>query len=208
MAKLLPLLPLQLVVFPRTELLLHIFEDRYKEMVGEAIAKQSEFGVVFSKEEGIMKAGCTVMVDKVLTEYPDGRMDIVTRGSRRFEIVHLNQEKEYLQGEVEFFDDEEPGPAPLNLQEEALLHYRGLIELGELQGYADPVLTDPQLSFQLAQSVQDLDFQNVILRNRSEADRLKQLTNFLTQYIPRVKQTNKMKQLAPLNGFGHKPTNI
>jgi hypothetical protein len=97
---------------------------------------------------------------------------------------------------------------PEQLQQEALLGYRGLLELGEMRGYADPVLNDPQLSFQLAQAVQDLDFQSVILRNRSEADRLKQFSAFVSQYVPRIKQATKMKKLAPLNGFGHKPTGI
>jgi ATP-dependent Lon protease len=208
MAKLLPLFPLQLVVFPRTQLPLHIFEDRYKEMVGEAIANQTEFGIVLAKEDGIVNAGCTVVVEQVVTRYEDGRMDVMTRGSRRFEIVLLNEEKTYLRGEVEFFDDDEPGPAPEPLQQEALLRYRGLLELGEMRGYSDPVLTDPQLSFQLAQAVQDLDFQSVILRNRSEPDRLKQFSQFLAHYVPRMKQATKMKKLAPLNGFGHKPTGI
>jgi hypothetical protein len=56
--------------------------------------------------------------------------------------------------------------------------------------------------------VQDLDFQSVILRNRSEPDRLKQFSQFLAHYVPRMKQATKMKKLAPLNGFGHKPTGI
>jgi Lon protease-like protein len=208
MAKLLPLFPLQLVVFPRTQLPLHIFEERYKEMVGEAISNQSEFGIVLAKEDGIVNAGCTVLVDRVVTRYDDGRMDILTRGARRFEIVLLNEEKPYLRGEVEFFDDDEPGPAPPELQQEALLRYRSLLELGEMRGYSDPVLSDPQLSFQLAQAVQDLDFQSVILRNRSEPDRLKQFSAFLASYVPRMKQTTRMKKLAPLNGFGHKPAGI
>jgi Lon protease-like protein len=208
MAKLLPLFPLQLVVFPRTQLPLHIFEERYKEMVGEAISNQSEFGIVLAKEDGIVNAGCTVLVDRVVTRYDDGRMDILTRGARRFEIVLLNEEKPYLRGEVVFFDDDEPGPAPEELQHEALLRYRSLLELGEMRGYSDPVLTDPQLSFQLAQAIQDLDFQSVILRNRSEPDRLKQFSAFLASYVPRMKQTTKMKKLAPLNGFGHKPAGI
>src|ERR1035437_735986 len=110
--RLIPLFPLQLVVFPRTHIPLHIFEDRYKEMVGEAIRDGSEFGIVLSKEDRILNAGCTVMVEKVLEMYPDGRMDILTRGQRRFEIVSLNEEKEYLQGEVEFFDDDDLAPAP------------------------------------------------------------------------------------------------
>src|SRR5689334_17159001 len=97
--RLLPLFPLQVVVFPRTQLPLHIFEERYKEMVGEAIRNKSEFGVVPAKEDGILNAGCTVLVDTVLKTHPDGRMDIVTRGIRRFEIMMLNQEKSYLRGE-------------------------------------------------------------------------------------------------------------
>jgi len=208
MSRLLPLFPLQLVVFPRTHLPLHIFEDRYKEMVAEAIAEKSEFGVVLAKDDGIVNAGCTVVVEKVLTTYPDGGMDIVTRGARRFEILSLNQDKEYLRGEVEFFNDDDTEEVPLEVRAEALKSFRALLEVSEPGSYAEPVFSDPQLSFQLAQAVNDLDFQSVILRNRSEADRLKQIAHFLHQYVPRLKQTTRMKQLAPLNGFGHKPAGL
>src|SRR5450432_884674 len=98
-SRLLPLFPLHVVVFPRTHLPLHIFEDRYKEMVGDAVRDNSEFGIVLAKEDGILNAGCTVMVEKVLEMYPDGRMDVLTRGQHRFEIVSLNQENDYLQAE-------------------------------------------------------------------------------------------------------------
>src|ERR1051326_2697782 len=119
-SQLLPLFPLQLFVFPRTQMPLHIFEERYKEMVGEAIRDKSEFGIVLAKEDGIVNAGCTVVVEKVLKQYPDGRMDILTSGRRRFEIVMLNEEKEYLRGEVEFFDDDEAAPPPVEMQHKAL----------------------------------------------------------------------------------------
>src|SRR5271157_1901776 len=104
---LIPLFPLRVVVFPRTPLPLHIFEERYKEMVSGAIRDQSEFGIVPAHENGIGSTGCTVKVEKLLQMYPDGRMDILTRGQRRFEIVTLNEEKEYLQAEVNYFDDED-----------------------------------------------------------------------------------------------------
>ena len=109
--QLLPLFPLRVVVFPRTPLPLHIFEERYKELIGEAIQGATEFGIVLAKDDGIVNAGCTVIVEKVVKNYADGRMDILTRGVRRFEIVGLNEDKSYLRGEVEFFDDDEPGPA-------------------------------------------------------------------------------------------------
>src|SRR5690349_20297710 len=95
---LLPLFPLHVVVFPRTPLPLHIFEERYKEMVGQAIRENTEFGVVLAKDDGIVNSGCTVIVEKVTKQYPDGRMDILTRGIRRFEILGLNEEKIYLRG--------------------------------------------------------------------------------------------------------------
>src|SRR5688500_1343466 len=105
-ASLLALFPLPVVVFPRTQLPLHIFEERYKEMVGEAIEAHSEFGIVLAKDDGILNVGCTVVVERMLKHYPDGRMDIVTIGVRRFELVLLNQDKSYLRGEVQYFDDD------------------------------------------------------------------------------------------------------
>ena len=205
---LLPLFPLQVVVFPRTPLPLHIFEDRYKDMVGEAIRAHSEFGVVLSKDDGIVNAGCTVRVEEVTKRYDDGRMDVLTRGCRRFEVVGLNEEKAYLQGEVEFFDDDEPGPAALELQEKALVQYRDLLAAGEFQQAADPVVTDPQLSFQLAQAIEDLDFLHLLLRNRSESDRLKRLASYLANQVPKLRHTAKVKKLAPLNGHSSMPPGI
>jgi Lon protease-like protein len=200
-ANLLPLFPLQVVVFPRTQLPLHIFEERYKEMVGDAIRHNSEFGIVLVKEEGILNAGCTVMVDKVLKSHPDGRMDILTRGIRRFEIVMLNQEKPYLRGEVAYFDDDEPDPAPTDVRTEALRLYQSWMEFEEKSPH-EAVLSDAQLSFQLAQGIQDLDFLHFLLRTRSETVRLKKVAEFLAEYVPRQRMTASMKKLAPLNGHG------
>jgi Lon protease-like protein len=208
MSALLPLFPLNLVVFPRVQVPLHIFEERYKEMVGDAISRHTEFGIVLAKDNGIVSAGCTVGVEKVLKQYPDGRMDILTRGARRFEILAIDQEKSYLRGEVEFFNDDDDEPVPRELKDDALKGYKLLAELGESRGYGDPVLDDPQLSFQLAQGIQDMDFQSLLLRDRSESSRLRQITEFLKGYVPRMKATSKMRELAPKNGFGHHPAGI
>jgi len=206
--RLLPLFPLHVVVFPRTQMPLHIFEDRYKLMVGDAIREKSEFGIVLAKEEGIVNAGCTVVVEKVLKQYDDGRMDVMTRGQRRFEIVVLNEEMDYLRGEVEYFDDDDSAPAAPEITHKALDQYKNLLEIGEVRPYSLPNLTDPQLSFQLAQTIQDVDFLNMLLRNRSEANRLKELNEFFSEYIPRQRQIMRVKELAPRNGFGGKPAGM
>jgi Lon protease-like protein len=207
-SRLIPLFPLRVVVFPRTPLPLHIFEDRYKEMVGDAIRDNSEFGIVLVKDNGIVSSGCTVMVEKVIETYPDGRMDILTRGKRRFEIVTLNEEKEYLQGEVNFFDDDDFAPAPAELRDQALSNYQALSSLAVPREHSEPDLEDRQLSFQLAQELPDLDFLNALLRQRSEIGRLKQLNHYLTEYVPRQRTIKRMTELAPTNGFGGKPAGM
>jgi Lon protease-like protein len=203
-SRLIPLFPLRVVVFPRTALPLHIFEDRYKEMTGDAMRDQSDIGVVLAKEEGIVNAGCTVRIEKLLHTYPDGRMDILTRGQDRFQILDINQEKSYLQATVEFFDDDDIVATPGDLRDRALANYnalRGLTDIGER---VTVDLDDPQLSFQLAQILPDLDFLHSLQRDRSETGRLKLLNQYLEQYIPRQRTIERVKAVAPTNGFGGK----
>ena len=205
---LIPLFPLAVVVFPRTTLPLHIFEERYKEMVGNAIRDSSEFGIVLAQEEGIVNAGCTVVVEKLKQMYPDGRMDILTRGQRRFEIQSLNEEKTYLQAEVTFFDDEDFSETPADLRDRAVSQYQTLSELGVLREAEAPNLQDPQLSFQLAHAMPDLNFLSMLLRQRSETGRLTELNTYLSQYIPRQKTIERVKALAPTNGHAGKPAGM
>jgi len=173
-------------------------------MVGEAVRDGSDFGIVPAKENGVLNAGCTVVVEKVMTTYPDGRSDVMTVGQRRFEILFLNEEKSYLRGQVEFFDDDADEAVPGLFREKALELYRELTSTGEARATLEPVLDDKQLSFQLAQAVSDLDFQNRLLHTRSEKERLELLIEYIEQHIPRLKHVARMRQLAPQNGFGHK----
>ena len=203
-----PLFPLQVVVFPGMPLPLHIFEDRYKEMTGNAIRDNSEFGIVLANANGIVNAGCTVRVEKVLQMYADGRMDILTRGRRRFEIVTLNEEQAWLAAEVSYFDDDDLAAPPDELRLTALEHYKTLRAFASAAGQGEPDLAGPQLSFQLAQCLPDLEFQNTLLQLRSEAGRLKELNQYLAAYIPRQRVVERMRGLAPTNGSGAKPAGL
>ena len=69
---LLPLFPLEVVLLPGTPLPLHIFEPRYKEMIGECLATSAPFGVIRALENGIAEVGCTAEIITVTKEYPDG----------------------------------------------------------------------------------------------------------------------------------------
>jgi Lon protease-like protein len=195
-------------VFPRMTLPLHIFEERYKEMVGNAIRDNTEFGIVLAKANGIVNAGCTVTVEKVLQMYADGRMDILTRGRRRFEIVALSEEHAWLEAEVTYFDDDDFAAPPEELRLEAVEHYKVLRAFAGAAGRGEPDLADRQLSFQVAQCLPDLDFLNALLQLRSEAGRLKELNQYLAAYIPRQRAVERMQKLAPTNGCGAKPSGL
>src|SRR5882724_7529019 len=104
--ELLPLFPLDLVLLPHTNLPLHIFEPRYKEMIGDCLRNGWEFGMLAVEGQSVNSIGCTASISDVLEKFPDGRMNIMVQGRRRFEISMLNDEKSYLRGKPEFFDDD------------------------------------------------------------------------------------------------------
>src|SRR3954466_359018 len=103
---LLPLFPLNVVLFPQTDLPLHIFEERYKQMIAECLQHRREFGVLLAENGEVERTGCAATVASVVKRYDDGRMDIIARGTRRFEVLLFNQALPYMRGEPEFFDDE------------------------------------------------------------------------------------------------------
>jgi Lon protease-like protein len=192
---LLPLFPLHVVLLPGAELPLHIFEDRYREMIAEVIRDRLEFGVVLASEKGIANTGCTALIDKMLREYPDGRMDILARGRRRFEIMMINEERSFLRGAVEFFDDEEDSPTAPEIRQRAIDGFNEISnEIIDLD--------EPQLSFRLAQPVSDLGFRQALLASRSEADRIRQLADFFPVHNLRQRRIQHVKEVAPRNGHG------
>ncbi len=203
---LLPLFPLPLVLFPRTPLPLHIFEERYKELIGDVLQSKSEFGIVLAGEKGIVNTGCSATIEKVLERYPDGRMDLVAIGRRRFEIEALDDEKPYLRGSVEFFDDEEFEPVPAEVKRRVMEGYEAL-RVVEDETF-EPELADPQLSFQLAQIVPDLNFRQALLSARSESNRMKQLAEFFPAYTSRQRQVQHIRSVAPKNGHGKWPPSV
>ena len=198
----LPLFPLGVVLFPRTDLPLHIFEERYKTMIGEAIDAGSEFGVVWARDKGLMNTGCTALVRDVVKRYDDGQMDIVAVGRRRFELIELDNELEYTRGAVLYFDDEDPlEEVRRDTIERAIRGYYACRTVASGQALPEPDLNDPKLSFQLAQAIQEPEFRQILLMLRSEADRLKRLAEFFPVYLNKERRADFIRQIAPRNGY-------
>ncbi|HET9741688.1 MAG TPA: LON peptidase substrate-binding domain-containing protein [Terriglobales bacterium] len=201
MSKLIPLFPLDLVLFPGMILPLHIFEPRYKEMIGEALANSSTFGIVRAVEDGIAQIGCSAEVVTVVKRYEDGKLDIVTRGLDRFRVLEVNRDRSFLQAEVEFLPDETEA-AP-ELRKKAIDLHRSLILLLST-GAAIPVNLDApaeQLSFWLiAQLPVDLGFKQAILVTPTESQRLSTLVEYYEAVIPTIGRTMQAKKKSGGNG--------
>lgn len=196
--ELLPLFPLSLVLLPAMALPLHIFEERYKEMMSDIVPAGVEFGVVLAKEGGIVNIGCTARVERILRSYPDGRLDLIAVGQRRFQIESLDENKSYLRAEVEFFNDDDATEVPPELHEKAVAAYRLLAEnpADEEESGLDLV----RVSFQLAQLITDLDKRQTVLALRSEVKRLEYLIRVIPEYLVQRERATRARKLAPLNG--------
>jgi Lon protease-like protein len=203
---LLPIFPLSLVLLPGLPLPLHIFEERYKEMMADVIPGEREFGIVLAKDEGIVNIGCTATVQKVLQRYPDGRLDLIAIGLRRFEIETLDEEKSYLRARVDFFDDEQEQSPSRELLLKARAAYQKLLTLERPSVVVEPNFDGPRLSFQLAQFILDADKRQTLLTLRSEIERLEYVIRIVPGYIFQREQIALAQRVAPLNGHAKHAT--
>jgi Lon protease-like protein len=197
-SRLLPLFPLDVVLFPGAALPLHIFEPRYKEMIGELLESKEKFGVVRATPQGIAEVGCTAEIVAVTKRHDDGRMDIVTEGRDRFEVMDVNTERSFFRGEVLYFVDE-PEPA-VKQQNERLIevHSEALTLLG---ANAETPTDEKELSFAIAGTMPfDLDFKQKLLGMRSEPKRVEALLEYYETLMPSLRRAVKARRKSGGNG--------
>lgn len=200
---LLPLFPLDLVLFPGAPLPLHIFEPRYREMITECLDQKMSFGVVRAKEEGVAEIGCTAEIITVTRKYPDGRMDIVTEGRERFEVMQVNQERSFLQAEVLYLQDA-PDQASAEEIAQAVKLQGEIFELAGSSSANSSEIAGSQLSFSLVGPMPlDLDFKQTLLGLKSEAERLQAVISYFEAILPNLRRTMRIRQKAGGNGHVH-----
>ena len=201
-ANIIPLFPLDLVLFPCAALPLHIFEPRYQEMVAECLSQKQVFGIARSRKEpaSLAAIGCTAQIATVLKLYDDGRMDILTQGRRRFEILETNTERSFMQADVMFLEDAGEPASRAELSEIIRLN-RELLKLTETD---DPGFTEdlPELSFALTSSLPaDLDFKQTILEMNSEKQRIEHLLAYYRFLVPKVRFMRRASKTVHKNGY-------
>lgn len=141
-----PLFPLSIAVLPGEPVPLHIFEDKYKEMVAYCLEspRSRPFGISYILSEGnrgsLCRVGCALIVEDVLKRYDDGRLDIVARALSRYELHQMVHRKSYFEAQISFFEDDKEAPKPTTTDVERIVTL--LCRLSELRS-GRPHLVDP-----------------------------------------------------------------
>ncbi|MEK6709881.1 MAG: LON peptidase substrate-binding domain-containing protein [Nitrospinota bacterium] len=195
-----PLFPLQVVLLPGEILPLHIFEERYKLMIGECLEGDRPFGVVLVEAGGIRKTGCTARITRLVEKFPDGRMNILTLGEERFEILRLFENRPYLTGETQPVEDRAAGPPPPELARRV---WEGLEpkEREALPPEAES-LTDPaRLSFLAAIILRPpLPLKQALIESLSPQERLEMLAGYLGRREEKERISAQRRRDAGRNG--------
>ncbi len=196
-----PLFPLNLIVFPNEELNLHIFEPRYKELVGDCLQKKATFGIPIFLENRIQEYGVEVEIIELVNRYPDGRMDIRTRGKNIFLIKSFSNPmrgKLYAGGDVKFLEIEDNSDT---LQR--LLLVEAVSQLYEILNVKSSIKSDvPLLSYKLAHKIglslrQEYDLLTIL----AESDRIEYMMEHLKKSIPIVREMERTKDVIKMNGY-------
>jgi Lon protease-like protein len=193
-----PLFPLGLVLLPGEKLPLHIFEERYKQMIGECLDEQREFGIIWLADDALKDVGCGARITRVLERFDDGRMNILVEGTTPFRLERRIGDLAYPAGDIELLDDD-PGTDEAAL-ERARKSYADLVEqvtdarpepetLAGLDAYGMAATLDIAASAKQA-----------LLELRSEPARLEQLEALFAEALKRIKTAAHVAEQASGNG--------
>jgi len=193
------LFPLPLVLLPSEHVPLHIFEERYKDLIRECLEDDSEFGLVYADEVGIREVGTRAAVLEVLTRFEDGRMNIVIEGRERFRLLDLTSGRSFQTGDVTPLDDADDPAEPETVSRAEELFGR-LRELTASEVDV-PGADTPQLSYVLAGRVElTADVKLQLLAETSERVRLERVCELLEEAVVTVERQRRAAERAATNG--------
>jgi Lon protease-like protein len=197
-----PLFPLGIVALPSELIPLHIFEDRYKAMIGHCIEDESEFGIVWLADDGLRPVGCACEIAEVLERMEDGRINLIARGTRPFRLESRQDTLPYPAGTVEFLADREEEP-DAKAAEAARGAYAKLVEEATDRA-PDLAEIEAMSAYEMAATVEfGLDAKQGLLDLRSEAARMRLLTRLFRAAVRRLDFVERAQARARSNGKVH-----
>jgi Lon protease-like protein len=196
-----PLFPLGLVMLPGEVVPLHIFEPRYRLMIDECLDQDTSFGIVWSGDEGVADVGCGAEVTQLLERLEDGRMNILTQGTRPFHLARRIEDMPYPAGDVEWLED---GPdADPEVAEEARGAYADLVER-VTETRPEPAELDGMGAYDMAATIAfDAPEKQELLEIRDEGERMRRLAALCSGALKRMTKSREAAARASSNGKVH-----
>jgi len=194
------LFPLDLVLIPGEQRPLHIFEPRYRELIGECLESDGEFGLVLADDAGMRTVGTRAAVIEVLERYDDGRLDVVVEGRERFRIDELTEGRPFATALVDALSDEPGGDPEDDQVARAVEAFQRVVDAAGVE-VDDLEPGAGGLAFQIASRI-DLgnDVKQTLVELRSEEERLSQLEPLLDHAEGAVRADREMRERAAGNG--------
>jgi len=194
-----PLFPLGMVLLPSEVVPLHVFEERYKQMIGECLEEEREFGIVWVSEDGLKEVGCTAEITQLFERMEDGRMNILAQGAAPFRLLRKIDDMPYPAGDVELLEDDDED-LDTDLADSARERYADLVDratddrpsaedLAGLDAYAMAATVDFPL--QAKQSLLEL---------RSEAERMQAVSELFAATMKQLDFMERASERARSNG--------
>ena len=196
----LPLFPLEQVLYPSGQLPLHIFEPRYKELAAHCLEENAPFGILLLVEDELVTTGCSADIDEILQEYDNGEMDILVRGSRRFQVLEVHDSDSYLRADISYIEEPPEGASPA-LRERAITQHMKLLELAG-RTVRPSVYEDVQdVSYLLAQNAgMDNQQQQHILELLTADERMTFLIEYFEDLLPKMEEAGDLRRRIQSNG--------
>jgi Lon protease-like protein len=194
------LFPLPIVLVPTERIPLHVFEPRYKELIGECIADGSDFGLVLAAGDGaVHEIGTRATVLEVLEELEDGRLNILVEGGDRFRLLELTSGRAFATAMVEEVVDEDDAPDGDD-GDRALELFSALVATAEAPVDV-PDREAPALDFELAARVDfGVEAKQELLASTSPRERMKRLVTLLETALEALRLERGLQTRAAGNG--------
>ncbi|HYP47600.1 MAG TPA: LON peptidase substrate-binding domain-containing protein [Thermoleophilaceae bacterium] len=194
-----PLFPLGLVLLPGEAVPLHIFEERYKLMVGRCLDERSEFGILWLSDDGLQEVGCTARIVQVLERFDDGRLSILVKGMTRFGLLRRIEDMPYPAGDVELLEDDPQAP-DAGAATAARERYAEIVERVTDERPATEELAALD-AYTMAASLEVApEAKQQLLELRTEQERLERLSELLSETVDQLNRAEQAAERARSNG--------
>ena len=196
-----PLFPLDVVLLPRMQFPLHIFEPRYKLMISRCLEEKIEFGMILAANNNVATMGCTAEILRKTKDYSDGRMDIATEGRAVFRLVDLLHEKEYYEGIVEYVDVQLGSLDPATERQIVVAFEQSQVLLFG-RPWTDPAPNEPAtLAYRMAAMVpMELEKRQSLLQAKTEQERREIVLEWMQAFVPKLAEQQSARRRAGGNG--------